>query len=189
MKIRLHTFLIAVLILLVSIGVSSHALSASSKPVSDLSAEASPSSELPGDTVIQFPDPNFEAAVREIIGKPTGDITVNDVARITELDVFGFDIADLTGIEYFAALEELSCQENLLTELDIRQNTKLKGLACRMNYLTTLDISHNPALEDLGCEENQLTTLDVSHNPALEYLACDTNQMTALDVRNNPGME
>ena len=70
MKSRLYAFLIAVLILFVLIGVNSHALSTSLSPVGDLSAEASPSSELPGDTVIRFPDPNFEAAVREIIGKP-----------------------------------------------------------------------------------------------------------------------
>ena len=37
------------------------------------------------DTVITFPDANFEAAVREIINKPTGDILASDVAEVTEL--------------------------------------------------------------------------------------------------------
>ena len=59
MKIRLHTILIAVLILLALNGFSSHALSSGSKPVSDLCAKPSPSSELPGDMVIQFPEPNL----------------------------------------------------------------------------------------------------------------------------------
>ena len=37
------------------------------------------------DTVIHFPDPNFEAVVRNEIGKPYGEITASDVAVITRL--------------------------------------------------------------------------------------------------------
>jgi len=127
------------------------------------------------DEVIHFPDPYFEAAVREQIGKPMGDIHVSDVEGILILDVGGeYDwekkmstgnITDLTGIEYFTAL---------------------RYLFCYYNKLSTLDVSHNPALEWIVCYGNQLTALDVSKNPTLEYLNCYHNRLTSLDVRQNP---
>ena len=52
-----------------------------------LGVKASLPPGLLGDVVIQIPDPIFEAVVRGIIEKTTGDITANDVAEITSLDV------------------------------------------------------------------------------------------------------
>jgi hypothetical protein len=97
-------------------------------------AAASP---LPADTVVHFPDPNFEAAVRELIGKPVeeGDLLAGDLAGITRLDVSGRGIADLTGIEYFAALEWLDCSDNRLTTLDLSHNPALKKLYCSGNLI------------------------------------------------------
>jgi hypothetical protein len=114
---------------------------------------------LPDSTVITFPDPAFEAAVREAIGKPTGAITKGDVAGVTSLDVSGAlevrgDIKDLTGIEYFTALTELICYCNQLTTLDLSRNTALTELNCSGNRLTTLDVSRNTALTTLTCYDN-----------------------------------
>lgn len=173
MKIRLYALVMTTMMLFVPI----------------LSVNASPSPKLPCDSVIRFPDLNFEEAVREIIDKPIGDITANDVAGITQLLIIGLDITDLTGIEYFSALEELSCQENQLTELDVSLNTMLTMLECDMNLLTTLDVSRNQKLETLTCGNNQLTMLDVSHNPALMWLDCYGNQLKTLDVGQNPALE
>lgn len=117
---------------------------------------------------VHFSDPNFEAAIRELLGKPTEDIFVSDVDMITELDVSGHDIADLTGIKYFKALEVLDCSWNNLTELDISQNIALRILDCSGgphfgdgNYLTKLDISNNHALTELYCYMTELTELDL----------------------------
>ena len=44
-------------------------------------------SDTPENTVIRFPDKNFEDAVRKIIGKREENLLKNDVSRITELDV------------------------------------------------------------------------------------------------------
>jgi len=38
------------------------------------------------DVVVHFPDPNLETAIRERIGKPTGDIMASDLQVITDLD-------------------------------------------------------------------------------------------------------
>jgi len=144
-----------------------------------LGVAASNPSELPDDTVIRFPDPNFEVMVRETIGKPTGDITATDVAGIAKLNVSGLYINDLTGIEYFTALTELDCRITELTALDMSQNPLLKALYCDESDLTTLNVSQNPALEVLTCSHiYQLAALDVSQNPALIKLFCSDNQLT-----------
>ena len=83
--------------------------------------------------VIHFADPNFEAAVREIIGKDIGEIMQNDVADIIELKINELNIADLSGIEYFTALEWLDCSYNELTELDVSNNLSLTSLDCDDN--------------------------------------------------------
>ncbi len=146
--------------------------------------------------VITFPDKNFEAAVREAINKPTGDITYADVSGITQLDVSGefggsdqphvySNIKSLSGIEYFTALEWLDCNTAQLTELDLSNNTALTYLDCRNNSLIKLNISKNTNLTELYCYMNQLTELDLSNNPALIKLDCQENNLTKLDVSKN----
>ncbi|MCL1806714.1 MAG: glycoside hydrolase family 11 protein [Oscillospiraceae bacterium] len=139
---------------------------------------------------IDIPDPNFYAAVLEVLDKPTGYvITAEDVDWITSLNVSKKDIKSLVGIEHFTALKYFSCDENQLTELDISKNTMLEWLQCKSNQLTTLDISNNTALEHLYCYDNKLTKLDLSHNTALEWLTVSYNQLTTLDISNNTALE
>ncbi|MCL2002650.1 MAG: hypothetical protein FWG72_01440 [Oscillospiraceae bacterium] len=140
------------------------------------------------DEVITFPDANFEAFVREVIGKPTGNIFASDVAGITMLIVTSTSIADLTGIEYFTALTHLHVGYNQLTELDVSNNTALTWLWAFNNKLTTIDVSNNTALRDLHVSSNQLTTLDVSKNTALTDLNVSSNQLTTLDVSKNTAL-
>lgn len=140
-------------------------------------------------SVVSFPDPNFEAAVRETINKPTGDITRNDVVGVTVLDVAKRGIADLSGIEYFTALKTLYCYNNVLTTLDVSKNTALITVSCYGNRITTLNVSGNTALAELDCSKNQLTVLDISKNTALTFLNCHINQLISLDVSNNTALE
>lgn len=185
MKNRLYTFLI-VTMLLTLLGSSAYALSATINTLNNLSLEAVPFSELCDDTAIRFLDPNFEEAVRDLIDKPTGDVMASDVDRITCLELENINIVDLTGIEYFTALEILYCGSNQLTALDISHNIALKELECSYNSLTILDVSQNVALTKLVCSGNELTELDVTHNPLLEELTCWINELKILDVSHNP---
>ena len=58
-------------------------------------------------SVVTFPDANLEAVVRETINKLTGEITVADLTRLTELKAPGLEIKDLSGLEYAVNLVEL----------------------------------------------------------------------------------
>ena len=84
-----------------------------------------------------IPDPNFKAAVLEILGRTDGDITAADVKDIKRLDVRCKNISSLAGIEYFTALTYLNCENNQLTALGVSRNTALTELWCVTNELTS----------------------------------------------------
>ena len=140
------------------------------------------------DITYAFTCANFLAAVRGIIGKPTGPIFKDDVKYITHLNVRFQNISSLSGIEYFTGLTWLDCSWNQLTYLDVTNNFALVRLDSSRNQLTELDLTNNPALQHLNCSENQLMALDVSNNPALIALYGCFNQLTELDVSNNPAL-
>ena len=137
-----------------------------------------------------FPDANFRTFVAKtsIDKDANGYLSDEEIAAVTKLYVSEKNIASLKGIEFFTALTELDCEDNLLTSLDVSKNTALKYLYCYNNQLTSLDLSKNTALTELNCSVNQLTSLDVSKNTALKYLWCENNQLTSLDVSKNTAL-
>jgi hypothetical protein len=143
-------------------------------------------------------------------GNNDGKIQLKEVYTVTKLNVAGQNIQSLAGIENFAALKELQCQNNKLTALDVSKNKVLTLLHCPDNQLTTLNVSANTLLEDLVCNNNQLTALDVTKctglinlgfeknkiaaidltkNTALTYLYCANNKLAALDLTKNTALQ
>ena len=136
-----------------------------------------------------FPDENFRNwLLSQDYGK-SGYITAAGLAGVTSINVNEKSIADLKGIEYFTALENLHCNNNQLTALDMSANTALMNLNCYSNQLTALDVSKNEALVLLNCSNNALSALDVKANTALSVLYCEHDQLTALDVSKNMALE
>ena len=137
-----------------------------------------------------FPDEIFRTYVKENIDTTADDIlTVSELEQVIEIDVSSKKISDLTGVEYFTALQWLDCHNNQLKELNVSQNTALKKLICSTNSLKELDLSQNTALQTLDCSNNPLTELDVRQNPALQSLDCSSNQLTELNVRQNTALD
>ena len=106
--------------------------------------------------VIAFTDPNLEAAVRESIGKPSGDILTGDVLGMRKLDASGKSITNLDGMENLVGLRDLSIHHNRISDL-----SPLSGLT----NLQTLDLIDNQIsdLSPLGGLTN-LEFLDLSVN-------------------------
>ncbi len=137
-----------------------------------------------------FPDGNFRSYVSGNIDTNNDTVlTADEIAAVTHIDVCEMGITNLTGVEYFTALETLACYYNQLTSLDVSKNTALKTLYCDSNQLTSLDVSDCTALETLYCYSNKLTSLDVSKNTALKTLRCYSNQLTSLDVDSCAALE
>ena len=153
-------------------------------------SDASEQQTAQGPVVINaesFPDENFRAAVCYLLRAEEGDtVPAERFAKVEELELQRLWLNDLKGIEYFTALRQLDCRDNLLTSIDVSKNTALENLECGYNLLTAIDVTHNKQLSGLGCSYNQLTAIDVSNNPELVYLLCNENNLESIDVSNNP---
>ena len=129
-----------------------------------------------------FPDSFFRRYVEKLDTNNDGALNKAEIAKVTEIDVYGNAVEDLTGIEHFTALEVLDCGGNMLTKLDVSKNTALTDLDCSGNQLADLDVSKNTELKSLACFGNELTVLDLSTNTELTNLSCYSNKLTSLDL-------
>ncbi|MDE6476488.1 MAG: InlB B-repeat-containing protein, partial [Erysipelotrichaceae bacterium] len=132
-----------------------------------------------------FPDANFRTVVKRFDRDGDNVLSAEEIGSVTMINCNNQNIHSLKGIEYFAALRTLYCQNSQLTSLDVSKNTALRILYCDGNQLTSLDVSQNTELRELYCDGNQLTSLDVSKNTALWRLHCNTNQLTSLELGKN----
>ena len=134
------------------------------------------------------PDVNFEQALINLgydFGTPDGSVITANIDTVATLNIMNNNISDLTGIEDFAALNHLNCYGNLLTSINVTQNSALNILRCTYNQLTSLNVTQNVDLTELSCAANQLTNLDVTQNSDLTFLNCANNLLTSLDVTQN----
>ncbi len=112
-----------------------------------------------------------------------GEIQCYEAAATTGyLGLNNKNIADLTGIEKFVNVTNLSCGQNQLTTLNISSNKRVKTLFCHANQLTSLVL--NDSIEKMYCDQNQLTSLDLSTNIFLKEFSCRDNKLTSLNLAN-----
>lgn len=143
--------------------------------------------------IVNIPDANFK---NYLVGNPSINTNGDTEIQCSEAQAFslgqmictGLGISDLTGIEAFVNLPYLDCSNNLLSSLDVSNNTVLVELHCGGNQLTSIDTGNNTTLLVLSANNNQLPSIDVSSNTALVYLFCSSNQLTSLDVSNNAAL-
>ncbi len=142
-----------------------------------------------------FPDASFrEYVITNFDTDNNGTLTEAELAAVTEINVSGTNLEEgniqsLTGIEYFTELRTLKCNYNLLTSLDLHNNTALTVLECYFNKLTVLDVSHNTQLTHLNCGYNDLSYLDVGNNIKLKEVNCVGTQLTSFDISNHTALE
>jgi len=140
-------------------------------------------------TQTYVPDDEFEQRLINLgydAGALDDYVPTANIIGVTSLNVSGgWIIADLTGIEDFAALEILYVFDSKLTQLNITQNKALRILSCGASRLTSIDTSQNLQLTTLDYFGNYLTNIDVSNNVNLTYLNCYYNSITTLDISNN----
>ncbi len=138
-----------------------------------------------------IPDTNFETALSEYDDIP-GDnkVPTANISELTTLIISSKEIADLTGIEDFTALETLNCYDNSLTTIDLSKNTNLVTLNCSKNSLTALDITNNILLKYLYFSYNyNINTIDFSQNVKLNTVQCHSIGVTSFDITKNVDLE
>jgi len=126
--------------------------------------------------IIEFPDPNLEAFIRENINTSTGSIFDTDLLGITYLNASNRGITDLSGIEYCINLKTLNLSTNSITDIhNLKGLSNLSKLYLRNNLIT--DVS---ALTEL----QKLTNLQLRGN-IIDDLSPLTflTQLSWLDLR------
>lgn len=140
-----------------------------------------------------FPDAEFRRYISENIDTDqNGVLSSEEIKNCDEIDIGiisvnepHYEVADLTGIQYFTEITNLDCYNCGLGKIDVSNNTKLLFLDVSGNKLTSLDVSKLTTLYNLYASENQLTEIDLSNNAALMSLRLDKNQLTKIDLSNN----
>ena len=133
-----------------------------------------------------FPDDVFRCFVsRNYDTDHDGLLSYAEVDAVKHITLTNAGVKSLKGIEFFKSVEQLQCQYDKLTELDVSANTKLKLLYCFDNQLTQLKLPSTSTLESLYVKGNQLTWLDVTGYPNLVFLDFNDNQLTEIDLSAN----
>ena len=99
-------------------------------------------------------------------------ISRKEAELVKSLKIADKGITSFDEIYYFYNVEELFCDDNNLTKLDLSKLKNLKKLYCSNNTLAKLDISQNTALTTLICNKNSIDTLDIRGNNNLTDLFC-----------------
>jgi uncharacterized repeat protein (TIGR01451 family) len=117
-----------------------------------------------------------------------GEIQLSEAAAVTWLSFNSIQISSLVGIQSFVNLQNLSCRNNQLTNLNVQGLTNLWTLDCYNNQLTNLNVQGLTNLQALSCPYNQLTNLDVQGLTNLQTLYCNNNQLTNLDLQGSTNL-
>ena len=159
--------------------------------------------------ITTIPDAAFEEALIDLNidsdGIVNGEVLTSDIQNVTQLILDGStngavsNITNLTGIQYFTGLENLTINFSLLSVLDVSHNTQLKILNCNSNLLTGIDVSSNILLEELYLGNNgdvgpfnEITEIDLSNNVNINTLEVSNmstlNKINLKNGNNNPDM-
>ena len=119
-----------------------------------------------GDTVgpefdVSFEDANFEALIREVLDRPDGPITAEELSGITTLNGGSKNITNISGIEYCLNLTDLNLgQNNIIDITPLSGLTNLKGLNLSGNQINDLTpLSGLTNLTNLGMSSNKINDL------------------------------
>jgi hypothetical protein len=96
------------------------------------------------------------------------------------------DIVNMQGIEAFTNLEQLYCNNNAITSLDVSMLTSLNYLNCENNQISTISLPNG--LTGLSCSDNLISNLDLAPLTSLTTLYAHHNLLTSLDLSNIPGI-
>ena len=151
---------------------------------------SNPKKETSVQDIIDWKDSALEEAMRHITGITDRPLTWEDVKHITELDLSGAGITDVSALAGLTGLTTLKLSDNgasVFRKLELgtlEGLTSLTTLDLSNNGLTTADLGALPPLENLtslNLSGNLLTdvkSLAVSHFPALTTLDVSENELT-----------
>lgn len=123
------------------------------------------------DTVYTFREPLIEEAVREILSKPSGDITASDLAKVTQLHIMG--------LQFFSDDSEIWFKGEYPYLYD--DTERETGLYLRPGPISSLeDILHMPNLAELSLYGQQISDISLLEGTKIKKLGLGYNPLTDL---------
>lgn len=142
--------------------------------------------------IVAIPDANFKAY---LVGNASINTNMDTEISCAEasayngtINVPNLSIADLTGIEAFTNVQQIFCNGNQLTSLNLSGNTGLVNVNCSNNQLTSFSTGNSPNYNTVNCMNNQLTSLNFSANTSLAWLNASNNPLTSLNLGSNTNL-
>lgn len=125
-------------------------------------------------SVLKITDKDFRSEVE--------DLTYADVKDYKELDLSGYELDSLKGLEYFTGLTKLNLSNNLLKNIDLSKNINLIELDASNNYLTNITLTGLTKLTKLNLDYNDFSSIDLSVNEGITNLSINNNELTSLTL-------
>ena len=131
---------------------------------------------------VAIDDSNFEEALVDLGHDIAVDGWIEDeiTNEIFELDISGYEIEDMSSLQYFFKLRKLDCSNNSISSLDLSFNPYLQKLDCSNNELEELDLYFSTRLIHLDCSQNLLKELDFTRTLSLKTIDCSDNEISVL---------
>jgi len=151
--------------------------------------------------IVNIPDANFKAKLLE--ANPTsqiaqnalyqnikidvnndGEIQESEAALVHRLNVSYSSITSLEGIRYFINLNDISCVENLITQLNFSGMLYLNSIDARDNLISEVDFSDCLDLTSIFLKNNNLVNFELSNLDNFQLLNLENNNLTSVTISN-----
>ncbi|MDB6027170.1 MAG: hypothetical protein JWM68_3393 [Verrucomicrobiales bacterium] len=137
---------------------------------------------------VSIPDPGLNAAIRDALQKPVGQLTQQDMLELTTLSAQGRNVKSIEGLKTARNLSLLNLRLNHLTNFALpAELTNLTVLDVSLNGMTTCSFPNGLSnLVALSLEGNALTnvTLPIGFKK-LNSLDLNNNQITSFSMPSN----
>jgi len=144
-------------------------------------------SVYPPDT-INWQDKNLKKAMREITGITDRPITYSDLSEITELDLSGKNIRNISALAGLSSLTELFLYENQITDISALAGlSSLTELSLGLNQIADISALEGlSSLTYLDLYDNQITDVSaLAGLSSLTELSLFSNQITEISALSN----
>ncbi len=130
-----------------------------------------------------IPDRTLETAILKQLKLNKATVTTTDLAKLKKLVAENLNIKNIQGLQYAKYLTDLDLSGNLIADLTpLRSLSNLVTLDVESNKIRNIDaLANKKLLVDLNVNNNRLTNLSVlSTSKALDSIQAVNNQLTSL---------
>ena len=137
---------------------------------------------------VAIPDANLEQAIRETLGKVSGDLTCADMEGLTELEANERGIDNLEGLQFADNLRGLELDDNTISDISVLENlTELRYLFLQGNNVSDVSpLAGLTRLVALIANKNTIADLSpLSNLTNMQYFYVSDNPVGSIEVVAN----